>query len=82
MLRIPNQLEQESELQETEIDDKSYQINVINSHWLLHRQCLGDLGTQEEMPKSEMLQLGEYQERMRKGTKKKVKTAKEASLPF
>ena len=56
--RIPNQLEQESELQETEIDDKYYQINVINSHRLHHRQGLGDLGTLKEMPKSKMLRLG------------------------
>ena len=59
---IPNQLEQQSELQETEIDDKSYQINVINSHQLDQTQRLEDLGTLEEMPKSEMPRLGEYQE--------------------
>ena len=62
MSRIPNQFEKESELQETKIDDKSYQINVINSHWLHHWQGLGDLGTLEEMLESEMPRLGEYQE--------------------
>ena len=60
--RMPNKLEQESKLQETEIDDKSYQINVINLLRLHHRQGLGDLGTLEEMPKSEMPRLGEYLE--------------------
>ena len=60
--RIPNQLEQQSEFQEKEIDDKSYQINVINLHRLHHRQGLGDLLVLEEIPKSEMTRLGEYQE--------------------
>ena len=62
MSRIANQIEQESELQETEFDDKYFQVNVINSHQLHHRQGFGDLGMLEEMPKSEMTRLGEYQE--------------------
>ena len=76
---IPNQLEQQSELQETEIDDKSYQINVINSHRLHHRQSLGDLVSLEEIPKSEMPRLGEHQEDEEiKALKKTIESGKDS----
>ena len=73
---IPNQLEQQSELQEKEIDDKSYQINVINLHRLHHRQGLGDLLRLEEIPKSEMPRLGEYQDEEIKALKRTIESGK------
>ena len=59
---VPNQLEQESMPQELEIDDKFYQINMINSNWLDYRHRIDEADEKDENPKIEMPQLTRYEE--------------------
>ena len=62
MSRTPNQSEGESELQEREIDENSYQINVIRSHHLKDGQELDESNVIVDKPISETQRLNKYQE--------------------
>ncbi len=51
--------------QELEIDDKFYQINMINSNRLDYRHRIDEADEKDENPKMEMPQLTRYEEHLK-----------------